>query len=145
MVKNKKEGKGVLAVCLIIIVILICLVGIFDFMIYGELKREKEGLTFKKNEMDILIQPTGNTNNNIVTVDNSLCMNDNCTSDVTLGKYKLEYKENNLYINGNIINPELKVISISTINNDDNYLLIKVTKDTNYDYVIYNGTTNTVK
>ena len=135
--KKKKEGNGILAICLLIIVLLICLVGIFDFMIYGEIKQEKnDGIIIKQSDIIPITPSTEHENNKIASFNNgNYCIDNNCSTLVTLGNYTIEYKENKTYINNNEINID-NISSISLVDNTS-YLLIN-------NNVIYNVTTNTI-
>lgn len=144
MKKKKKETSGILYVCLIIILVLICLVGIFDYMVYDELNKEKkETSTITTNNIIDPIQTIIAKNDKIIINNNVLCINNNCSTEKTLGNNKIEYKNNKYYINNNELNINQTIKEISVVDSTDTskYLLIRLVDD---NYVIYNISNNTI-
>ena len=138
MKKKKNENNIIIFVCLVIVVGLICLVAIFDVKLYEVLKEEKNEV-ITTNIIDASIKPVARQEKIIIN-NNTLCLGDVCSNEATLGNYKIEYKDNKYYLNGNEIAINTSINEISLIDNEElsNYILIKLTDNS---YVIYNTNT----
>ena len=125
------ESNKLLIACFAITVVLIAVVGIFDFAVISQLKNEKNaGVTPAvsgevKNLSEII---NSSESKNKVIVENGLLCYDTCSTSVTLDNVTIEYKNNAYFINNTEVSFGKYMKKIIRIDSPEyaNYLLINL-------------------